>query len=147
MVRRRCSVSNGSDRILKIPAGLEQEAHSVFRLLSLGIPVVLVSASFSGALEGAQRFDLLNAVRIPASIGMYLLPMLGAMAGLKLPTLVLLIMAIRLSAFLAFVSLTLKIFPSIKVFPRQLNMITKMFTFGGWVTVSNIVGPYILTAF
>lgn len=33
----------------------------------LSIPVVLVSSSFRGVLEAAQRFDLVNIVRVPSS--------------------------------------------------------------------------------
>ena len=56
------------ESVLKIPPQLLGEARDTFHLLALSIPLVLVSSSFSGVLEAAQRFDLVNAVRIPSSI-------------------------------------------------------------------------------
>ena len=53
------------EHILNIPPDLIKEAKATFYLLALSVPVVLVS--FRGVLEASQRFDLVNAVKIPTS--------------------------------------------------------------------------------
>jgi O-antigen/teichoic acid export membrane protein len=65
------------ESVLKIPPQLFGEAKDTFHLLALSIPLVLVSSSFSGVMEAAQRFDLENAVRIPSSILTFILPLVG----------------------------------------------------------------------
>lgn len=54
-------------RILNIPLSLLEESKDVFYILSLAIPIVINSACMFGALEASQRFDLVNAVKIPSS--------------------------------------------------------------------------------
>jgi O-antigen/teichoic acid export membrane protein len=84
------------ERILNIPPEPIKEAKDTFYLLSLSIPVVLVSSSFRGVLEAAQRFDLVNIVRVPSSALTFLLPLAGLFLGFNLPGIVALILAVQL---------------------------------------------------
>ena len=70
------------ESVLKIPPQLFGEAKDTFHLLALSIPLVLVSSSFSGVMEAAQRFDLINAIKIPSSTLMFILPLVGLYFGL-----------------------------------------------------------------
>jgi len=83
--------------VLNIPPDLIGEAKDTFHLLALSIPLVLVSSSFSGVLEAAQRFDLANAVRIPSSILTFILPLAGLYLGFGLPGIVALILLARVA--------------------------------------------------
>jgi len=85
------------ERVLNIPPDLIGEAKDTFHLLALSIPLVLVSSSFSGVLEAAQRFDLANAVRIPSSILTFILPLAGLYLGFGLPGIVALILLARVA--------------------------------------------------
>lgn len=132
------------DAVLNIPAELLEEARVTFHLLALSIPVVLISSSFSGALEAAQRFSLLNAVRIPSSILTYLLPLLGLSMGLGLPGIVALILLARSGALIAFVAMNLRIYPGLREYSASLSIFSSLFAYGGWVTVSSLVGPVLV---
>jgi len=130
--------------VLNIPPGLLGEARNTFHLLALSVPVVLVSSSFSGVLEAAQRFDLINSVRIPSSILTYLLPLVGLIVGFGLPGIVSLILLARVGALIAFVMMCLRIIPGLRERSFSFNLFTDLFSYGGWVTVTSIVSPILV---
>lgn len=132
------------DRVLNIPQELLDEARITFHLLAFSIPVVLISSSFSGALEAAQRFDLINALRIPISILTYFLPLLGLFLGLGLPGIVALILLARLCALAAFVIMNLRIRPELREYSPSSALLSQLFAYGGWITVSSVVGPILV---
>jgi O-antigen/teichoic acid export membrane protein len=129
------------ERILNIPPELIKEAKDTFYLLSLSIPVVLVSSSFRGVLEAAQRFDLVNILRIPSSTLTFLLPLFGLFLGFNLPDIVSLILVVRFVELAVFVGLSIRIAPGLKKYSGSYALIPHLFSFGGWVTVSSIIGP------
>jgi O-antigen/teichoic acid export membrane protein len=132
------------ERILSITPNLVEEAKTTFYLLALSVPVVLVSGSFSGVLEAAQRFDLVNAVKIPASSFAYLLPLVGLLLGFRLPGIVVLILLARSGALVAFVILSFRLIPGLKRYSSSFRLFPRLFSFGGWITVSNMVGPILM---
>ncbi|MFC2105544.1 flippase [Candidatus Bipolaricaulota bacterium] len=132
------------DRILNIPSELVGEAKAVFFLLAVSVPVALVSGSFRGVLAATQRFDLVNAVKIPTSISTFLLPLVGVLVGFKLPGIVALILAARVGALTAFVAASLRLVPSLKNYAGSISFFPRLFAFGGWVTISNIVSPMLV---
>lgn len=132
------------DHILKIPSELTTEAKNMFYLLALSIPVVLISSSFQGILEACQRFDLVNAVKVPSSCLSFLLPLVGLLLGFKLPGIVVLILLSRLGALAVFVLLNIRIMPQLRKYAGSLSLFPRLFSFGGWITVTNIVGPILV---
>ncbi|MEM1989646.1 MAG: flippase [Candidatus Bathyarchaeia archaeon] len=132
------------EHILNIPPKLIGEAKAIFYLLSLSIPVVLVSISFQGVLEAAQRFDLVNAVKIPSSIASYLLVLVGLLLGFRLPGIVALILLNRLVALVVLIILDFHLIPELKRYSGSLALFPRLFSFGGWVLVSNVVGPILV---
>jgi O-antigen/teichoic acid export membrane protein len=132
------------EHILNIPRELIGKAKATFYLLAFSIPVVLVSSSFQGTLEAAQRFDLVNAVRIPSSILTFLLPLVGLLLGFNLPGIVVLILLVRVGALLTFVIMNLRITPQLRRYSGSFALFPRLFSFGGWVTVSSIVGPILV---
>jgi O-antigen/teichoic acid export membrane protein len=132
------------DRVLNIPPEIWGEARVTFHLLALSIPVVLIASSFSGVLEAAQRFDLINVVKIPSSILTYLLPLIGLSQGLGLPGIVALILLARFVALVAFVAMNLRMRPELREYSASFSLLSRLFAFGGWVTISSIVGPILV---
>jgi O-antigen/teichoic acid export membrane protein len=130
--------------ILNIPNELLEEARFTFHLLSLGIPVVMITSSFSGVLEAAQRFDLINAVKVPSSILTYLLPLAGLFLGLGLPGIVVLILLARFGALIAFVAMNLRIRPELREYSASTNLLTRLFSYGGWITISSVISPLLM---
>lgn len=132
-------------RLLSIPSHLVGETRLSFVILALSVPLVLITGGFQGALAGAQRFDLINAVRIPFSVANYLLPLLGMLAGGGLPTIILLLGISRLIATVVHYVLCVRVFPSVlrPVWPNY-QAIRNLLGFGVWVAVSSVVGPALI---
>jgi len=132
------------ERVLNIPNGLMREARITFYLLTLGIPIILVSSSFSGVLEARQRFDLVNSIKIPSNACTFLLPLVGLISGLNLPGIVILILVARFMALIAFVAINFRVFSEIKKFSIHPILFPRLFKYGGWVTVSSVVSPILV---
>ena len=129
------------ERILSIPPMLVQEATASFYLLALAIPVVLISGSFRGVLEAKQRFDLVNAVRIPSNTLVFLLPLVGLILGLQLPGIVALILVSRFVTLLALIALDFQVLPTLRGVSTSFGHFPTLLSYGAWVTITNIVGP------
>lgn len=128
--------------LLKIPASLVLQARNSFYILALSLPVLLVANSFRGVLEAVQRFDLVNYVKVPACVAIFLLPAIALSFGLRLPGIVLLIVLSRIGAALAYWLLCLVIFPPLRHAVKfESKMLRQLVTFGGWVMVSNVLSP------
>lgn len=130
-----------TEKVLEIPESVVQEAKATFYAVSLSVPVVLMSSSFSGALEAAQRFDILNLIRVPASVATHLLTIAGIMMHLSLPWIVGLVVASRVVALAALAFFVLRTFPEVKKLSPSFSVLPILFSFGGWVTVSSVIGP------
>jgi O-antigen/teichoic acid export membrane protein len=132
------------ERVLNIPPELLVEAKDTFHLLALSIPLVLVSSSFSGVLEAAQRFDIVNAVRIPSSILTFILPLVGLYLGFGLPGIVVLILLARLGTLIALAWMDFRIVPELREHSVSFACFSRLFAFGGWVMITSIVGPFLV---
>jgi O-antigen/teichoic acid export membrane protein len=128
--------------LLKIPAGLSEEAQQTFFLVSLSIPLLLVSSVMRGVLEAGQRFDLITGVQVPSGSLVVILPYAGVLLGLRLPGIALLLITARLAVALTYFFLCRRIFPVLREgFSFERSYVRPLLSFGGWLTVSNIVGP------
>lgn len=132
------------DGWLKLPPTLAGEATEAFRLLGVAVPLVMVSGSLSGALQGAQRFDLVNAVQVPAAVSVYLAGLAGALLGLGLVGVVALIVVSRVLTLAGLVALCARNLGGLRSFST--STLRLLFVFGGWVAVSNAVGPVLVYA-
>lgn len=131
-------------RILHVPAALGPEARLSFILIGVSLPVVLVSASFRGALEAGQRFDLVNIVKGASSTLNYLLPLAGVGFGLDLRGIVALLLGARVLALFVWLWLCLRALPVLRRRPGfRRDKVPGLLKFGGWLTVSNIVRPFL----
>ena len=117
---------------------------SLLSLIMSPVPIVLISSSFRGVLEASQRFDLVNAVKIPSSALTFLLPLIGLWLGFTLPGIVALILLARVGALAVFVVMNLRLVPKLKRYSGSFSLFPRLFSFGGWVTVSSIVGPILV---
>jgi len=130
------------DQVLKIPPELIGDTKVSFFILAGSLPIVLATNGFRGVLEAAQRFDLVNYVRVPANTLVFLLPALGLPFGLRLPGIIFLLVLARVGAMLAFLAFCIKIYPNLrKRFSFDSRLLRPLAVFGGWITVSNVVGP------
>ncbi len=135
------------ERILNIPLGFISEAKSIFQLVAFSIPVVMLSSSFRGLLEAEQRFDLINAVNMPLGIATFILPLLGVFLGFSLWGIALQLLLIKVTSLLAWLFICgrrFHIFRHRVIFKRE--TITRLFSFGGWITVSALIIPVFVSS-
>jgi O-antigen/teichoic acid export membrane protein len=128
--------------LLKIPAGLQPETlHSLF-LLSLSVPLVISTAGFRGILEAQQKFGLLNTVKIPMGIATFLAPVAVLPFTNSLTALIGALVFARVIFLVACVALALREMPALRrQFTFNRSLLRPLFSFGGWMTVSNLVSP------
>jgi O-antigen/teichoic acid export membrane protein len=127
---------------LKVPAGLRGETLHSFYLLALSIPVVTVSAGLRGLLDALQRFRIANLIRIPMSVFSFAGPLLVLPFSHSLTWVVVVLVAGRMIGCGAHAWACFHAFPALRAgFTLDRSIAVPVFQFGGWMTVSNVVGP------
>ncbi len=127
---------------LKAPSELQAEALPAFYLLAFSIPLVISVAGLTGFLEASRRFGLTNLVRIPAGTFSFIGPLLVLPYTHNLYALTAVMLAGRVAEFVALFIICLGVSPSLRhKIKFSTGHIRPLLSFGGWVTVSSIVGP------
>ena len=128
--------------VLKIPTELQPETLTAFYLLAASIPIVISTTGLRGILEAHQRFGLVNAVRIPLGIFTFLGPVAVLPFSNSLVPVVAVLVIARLVSWCAYAVLCLKVEPALRhSVSIHRAMVRPLINFGGWMTVTNIVGP------
>ena len=128
--------------VLKVPAGLARECQLALYGIAGMIPFAVITSGLMGFLEAQQRFDLANLLQVPASIGSQFLPVAVLPFSRNIGVVVLGLVVVR--AVLAFATFRtcLRTLPALRRRRRpDRATMRRLLTFGGWLTVSNIVGP------
>ncbi len=128
-----------------VPPEFYPELRSTIVLLALSIPLVIVSTGLRGILEAKRRFDIINLVRIPQGVMTYLGPVAMLPFSNQLPHLVATLVVVRAISLVALGLICLRAYPELsRPAPYSRRLLREMLSFGGWITVSNIVGPLIV---
>jgi O-antigen/teichoic acid export membrane protein len=128
--------------LLKIPPGLQTETLHSLWLLSLSVPLVISTTGFRGILEAQQKFGLLNTIKIPMGIATFLAPVAVLPFTNSLTALIGALVFARVIFLFACIGLVLREMPVLRHrFAFDKALLRPLFTFGGWMTVSNIVSP------
>jgi O-antigen/teichoic acid export membrane protein len=132
-------------RLLKVPLELRAETLYGFYLLALSIPILTATSGLRGILEAQQSFRILNLIRIPMSIFSFAGPLLALPFSHSLVPVIGILVAGRIIGLVAHVLACFHAVPALRhslVLKRSL--IAPLLRLGGWMTVSNLVGPAIL---
>lgn len=125
-----------------IPVQQQMEAQAAFSILALSLPIMTITSTLRGILEGCQRFDMVNVIKIPSNSLIFLIPLFSALFELRLPFVVIAYVVSRLITALAYMMLSFKVMPYIKTkISVKAKVLLSIFKFGGWVTISSIIGP------
>lgn len=126
---------------LKISPAYSQSAIESFYLISVTIPLVTMTAGLRGFLEAAGRFPFLSAVTACTGAGMYIVPAIVVIAGGGLVSVAASYVVLRIAMTMAFGigCLRVKDRPSLRP-TLDWKALQKMVSFGGWLSVSNVVG-------
>jgi len=131
--------------VLKIPNELTAETTSAFLFLSLSIPIVISSNALRGIMEAYQEFGLVNIVRIPLGAITFLGPLAVSLYTDSLALIAVVLVLARLVAWTTYLLLCLAKYPLIRRFGKyRRDLCVNLLSFGGWMTVSNLVGPLLL---
>jgi O-antigen/teichoic acid export membrane protein len=126
----------------KMPPSFVGQARLALYILAASMPVLLSNDALRGILEAAQRFDLVNCVKVPGSILFYLIAALAIPFGIHVPGIVFLLVLVRLSTSYAYLILCLRVFPGLcgRIHISR-ESARPLAAFGGWIMISNITGP------
>lgn len=129
---------------LEVPDEMRAETTTAFKYLALAIPLVVLSIGMQGIFEAYQRFGLLNLIRTPLGIYNFLGPLLVVQFY---PSLDIVVGALIIGRFFALVSysvMAMVLLPDIRT-PRlpSKDLALALIHFGGWMTVTNVIGPLI----
>jgi O-antigen/teichoic acid export membrane protein len=127
--------------ILKVSANYVNETKLAFYFISIAVPLILVSTSLQGVIEAYQRFDIVNFVLITMKLGVLIFSIVGAVLNLGLSGIIFMIVIFRLLIILILGFIDLKLCPELKSFSVDFKTFSKLLSFGGWLTLSNIVIP------
>src|ERR1700686_509306 len=126
----------------KMPPSLAGEARIALFVLCASMPIMLGNDALRGVLEASQRFDLVNYVKVPASVLFYLVAALVIPFGMHVAGIVSLLVAIRLVSTLAYLLLCFRTIPELgSRFRVSKASLGPLATFGGWLMVTNVTGP------
>ena len=133
------------ERLLDLPPEMQADAESALRLLALSLPLVTLTAALRGLLEAGQRFGWVNAIRVPLGVLTFAGPLAATLWSTSLVALVTALALIRLAALIAHWTVCARLYPQLARLGWPTSMATReMLGYGGWLTVSNVVGPLIV---
>jgi O-antigen/teichoic acid export membrane protein len=129
-------------RVFSISPDAIPEATAMFRVLALHLPVLLAAASLRAALEGAQRFDISAALRIPGSVASVAIPAVVASLGHSLVTILWWLLAVRvILVIISAVAVSHTLNLGRWRLPPSWHMLIEMLRYSGWVALSTALGP------
>lgn len=128
----------------------ENQSMVLFSILiaSLGVPLTTLTTGIRGVLEAYEKFPAINILRLILGVANFGLPVLIVM--LFGPSLVGITFSLIVTRFLILIAhyYYLKKIVGKNVFSEKYNkkIISELFSFGSWMTVTNIIGPLMVTA-
>jgi O-antigen/teichoic acid export membrane protein len=133
-------------RGLNVPVDLRGETLQSFRLLGLSIPFVITTSGLRGLLEAHQRFGLISALRIPMGVFTFAGPLLVLPFSKSVVPVVATLVVGRVAAWGAHLLICLRVLPELgRSIGWERSDAGPLLRFGGWMTVSNVVGPLMVT--
>jgi O-antigen/teichoic acid export membrane protein len=131
--------------VLHVPADLTAEGVTAFRILAFAIPFTVATAVLRGALEAMQRFGIVNALRTPYGLLLFLGPVAAVPFSRSLVPAVAILTIGRAALTVAHVVVCARIVPAFWDLRINSNTTRSLLGFGGWMTVSNLLSPLMNT--
>lgn len=128
--------------LLHTPTEYISETRNSFILLAASIPAVILATGLRGILEAYQRFDITNFIRTPLGLWTFVGPLCALPFTNRLDWIVLLLVIGRVASTLVYFYYAKKQ-AGVRMFSfsAEKTQYTELLSFGGWMTVSNIVSP------
>ena len=127
---------------LKITPFLQVETSRSLFLLAVSIPIVISTAGIRGILEAYQHFGAINLLRVPMGSFTFIGPLIVILFSKSLVTVVAVLVAGRALSWALHLFVCLRLIPVLRLGIKiKRVLIFPLFSFGGWMTISNIIGP------
>lgn len=111
------------------------------RAVTLSMPFALVAAGAMGSLEGLQEFRRVSTRRAALSVLQYGLPTLVALWRADVGWVIAALAASRALGVIVWLHTLSKVLPKSAAAHRHADDLHNLLRFGGWLSVSNLVGP------
>ena len=130
-----------AQRVLSVPRPLVPETLATLRILSLAIPVVIVSIALRGVIEATQRFRGISLVRIVSGFATFGAPLAVVPFTHDLGWIVGVLVSLRVPFLAIYLVMSLRSIPALRHPTLDLVAVRPLLGFGAWITVGNVVGP------
>lgn len=140
-----------SKLLLPLVAGkdsaLQRETIAALPLLVFAVPLGIMQSFLVGALEGREKFFVVNLILSTGTIITTLAPLITALyLDNSLRPLIAASLATRFALLIALFAAAIPAVPLYRPKKMHLSELSRLLRFGAWATVTNIIGP-ILTVF
>ncbi|HIJ59926.1 MAG TPA: flippase [Nitrospirae bacterium] len=128
--------------LLNISTNLQVEFQDSIKILSLIIPMVIISTALKGVLEAYQCFFQSNIIQTFIGIGNFLSPLFILFFSTSMTYIVIAMIIIRLIALFMYFIVLGRLIPDIfREFQVKGPYIKVLLSYGGWIFISSVVGP------
>jgi O-antigen/teichoic acid export membrane protein len=128
--------------VLNIPPFLLAETKKSLYLIALFLPIIISTPSLRGLMEAHQRFDLTAIMSIATGVYTFLSPLFVIHFSQQLVPIVAILLVGRSVTWVIYLIMCLKMVPALTNNVKiQRTLLKPLLSFGGWMTVSNIIGP------
>lgn len=127
---------------LSVPEVLQTEAIKTFSIIAVSIPFVVHTSALKGVMDALHLFKQSSLIKMLLGAGTFLGPYLASRyeISLEYAAYSLVILRVFIWAMHWIIVKNLTLFKSGN--PQfQLQLLKPLFAFGGWMTISNIIGP------
>lgn len=132
------------DAVFNVPPQLRAEATRSFQIMALSLPFITVSAGMRGLLEAHQDFRTVGFMNSFTWSLMFLAPLLALPFSHSVIAAMVALVLARIGACILYGWLCFRRMPTLRLTGLPgLASAAPALRFGGWLTVSNIVGPFL----
>jgi O-antigen/teichoic acid export membrane protein len=134
---------------LNVAPALQADVNRCLVVAALSIPATTLTSGLKGVLEGVERFRDVNVLRTLLGIANFVSPVLAvAWQGPSLTAIVIFLVAARVIILVLHGVLVWRVVDphTWSRGPLDRSTMRKLFAFGSWMTVSNIVAPLMVVA-
>lgn len=130
------------ESMLHISDEILQETLLAFYLCALAIPILVGTEALIGVLMARQRHDLVNTVKIPMGVLMFMGPVLLLPFSRSLTVLISTLVVVRVVALVCYLFFCFNVYEGLwrrRQFRKE--NLEPLLRVGGWISVSSITGP------
>ncbi len=125
---------------------IQHEVLAALPWLALGVPIATLSTVFVAALEGRERFSVLNGLQVVGTAMFQTLPLVVAWKlGPELDGLIAAAVGARLATALPLFSACRRHIPLRDTPEFRGSLVTSLFRYGGWITITAVISPILVS--